>query len=156
MHQQQLSPEHLEEFRLSVEGDVTALAARRRRPEDIRRLRDLLTEASGCLENPRPDAMAFIRVDIELHITLAEITTNPAFVAVVKMVHQTIMGFYENFTYRRTAVLEENYRDLCAIVAAVESGQADRARRLARRHVRRFNRHLQADEAQGGAQSAST
>jgi DNA-binding FadR family transcriptional regulator len=155
MHQQQLSPEHLEEFRLSVEGDVTALAARRRRSEDLVRLRGLLTEARRCLENTRPDAKAFIRVDIELHIALAEITANPAFVAVVQMVHQTILGYYGHFTFRRTAVLEENYRDLCAIVAAVESGQPDKARRLARRHVRRFNRHLQADAAQGDARSAS-
>jgi DNA-binding FadR family transcriptional regulator len=42
--------------------------------------------------------------------------------------------------------LQENYRDLCDLVQAVEKGQADRARRLARDHVRRFNRYMKSRE----------
>lgn len=143
MHQKQVSLEHLKEFRLSVEGDVTALAARNAQPDDIKRLRRILAQAQDCLHHGQPDARAFIRLDIELHIALAEITGNPVFVAVVKMVHETILGYYDRFTFRRPAVLEENYRDLGAIVAAIEAGEPERACRLAREHVRRFNRHLQ-------------
>jgi DNA-binding FadR family transcriptional regulator len=39
--------------------------------------------------------------------------------------------------------LKENYQDLCDLVKAVEKGQADHARRLARDHVHRFNRYMQ-------------
>lgn len=108
MHQSQVSPDHLEEFRLCVEGDVTALAAGAARSEDITRLRRILARAQECLQPTPPDARAFIRVDIELHIALAEITGNPVFVAVVKMVHETILGYYDDFTLRHQAVLEEN------------------------------------------------
>jgi DNA-binding FadR family transcriptional regulator len=143
MHQKQVSPEHLEEFRLSVEGDVTALAARKAKPGDIQRLHRILDDTRSHLGNGQPDVRAFIQADIELHITLAEITGNPVFTAVVKMVHETILGYYDRFIFRHPAVLEENYRDLCAIVDAVETGDSDAARRLARQHVHRFNRHLQ-------------
>ncbi len=147
MHQNQVSLDHLEEFRLCVEGDVTALAARAARPADIAHLQRILVRAGNCLQATPPDAKAFIQVDIELHIALAEITENPVFVAVVKMVHETILGYCDRFTFRRQAALEENYRDLCAVVAAVEKGDAETARRLAREHVRRFNRHIQAEIA---------
>jgi DNA-binding FadR family transcriptional regulator len=154
MYQNQVSLDHLEEFRLCVEGDVTALAARTARSEDIARLRRILTRAQGRLQRTRPDNRAFIQVDIELHIALAEITANPVFVAVVKMVHETILGYYDRFTLRHQTVLEENYRDLCLIVAAVEKGDPQTARRLAREHVRRFSRHLQAEVATDRRQAA--
>ena len=118
MHQNQVSPAHLEVFRLCVEGEVAVMAARSAQPEDIARLKGILKRARDCLERSPTDARDLIKVDIDLHIALAEITANPVFVAVVKMVHETILGYYDHFTPRRPAILEENYRDLCAIVAA--------------------------------------
>jgi DNA-binding FadR family transcriptional regulator len=143
IHQKQVSLEHLEEFRLSVEGDVTALAARSARPEDIERLRRILGEARSRLREEPPNSSALIQIDIRLHIALAEISGNPVFAAVVKMVHETILGYYDHPAFQRPDVLEENYRDLGAIVDAVATGNAEKARALARRHVGRFNRHLQ-------------
>ena len=149
MHQNEVSLAHLEAFRLCVEGDVTALAARSAEAGDIARLRRILERARDCLRSDRPDAKAFVEIDIEIHTALAEISGNPVFMAVVKMVHETILGYYDRFTLRRPAVLEENYRDLGAIVAAVEKGDADEARRLAREHVRRFSRHMETEVAAG-------
>ncbi len=143
IHQKQVSLEHLEEFRLSVEGDVTALAARNARPEDVEHLRSILAEARSRLREAPPDSSALVQIDIRLHIALAEISGNPVFAAVVKMVHETILGYYDHPAFRRPDVLEENYRDLGAIVDAVAAGDAEKARVLARRHVGRFNRHLQ-------------
>jgi DNA-binding GntR family transcriptional regulator len=37
----------------------------------------------------------------------------------------------------------ENYQDLCGIIQAVENGQADLARKLARNHVLRFSRYIE-------------
>ncbi len=147
MQQNQVSLAHLEAFRLCVEGEVTALAARSAGPGDIARLRRILDRARDRLRSERADAKAFVEVDIELHIALAEISGNPVFVAVVKMVHETILGCYDRFTLRRPAVLKENYDDLCAIVTAVEQKNPEEARRLARDHVRRFNRHMEAEVA---------
>jgi hypothetical protein len=40
----------------------------------------------------------------------------------------------------------ENYQDLCGIIQAVENGQADLARKLARNHVLRFSRYMEMKE----------
>ncbi|HSO19278.1 MAG TPA: hypothetical protein VLT88_07475 [Desulfosarcina sp.] len=38
--------------------------------------------------------------------------------------------------------MQENYQDLCDIVAAVEKQQATAVRSLMQSHVRRFNRYM--------------
>jgi DNA-binding FadR family transcriptional regulator len=154
MQQQQVSFDHLAEFRESIEGDVAAMAARKAAPSDIARLEDILAQAEACLKEKEHTPYDFIRMDIRLHIALAEITGNPVFVAVMKMIHETILGFYDRFTFRRRVVLEENYRDLCAIVATVKAGQPDKAKKLALSHVRRFNRHMK--NASHGPEASSS
>jgi DNA-binding FadR family transcriptional regulator len=118
------------------------LASLRASAADIERLEKLLARAEAGLRQDGQTPYDFIRVDIRLHIALAEISGNPVFVAVMKMVHETILGLYDRFTFRRQAVLEENCRDLQSIVAAVKARQPQKARELALRHVRRFNRHM--------------
>ncbi len=142
MQQQQVSFDHLAEFRESIEGDVAAMAARKAAGSDIERLENILAQAEACLRENDRTPYDFIRMDIRLHIALAEIAGNPVFVAVMKMVHETILGFYDRFTFRQRAVLEENYRDLCSLVAVIKAGQPEKARKLALGHVRRFNRHM--------------
>ncbi len=141
LQQKQVSLKHLAEFRESIEGDVAALAAARATAPDIERLESLLAQAHSCLRKDMTP-YDFIREDIRLHIALAEITENPVFVAVIKMIHETILGFYDRYTFRRRDVLEENYRDLCALVAAVKAGKPDVARKLALEHVQHFNRYM--------------
>jgi DNA-binding FadR family transcriptional regulator len=145
LQQEQVSHEHLVQFRESIEGNVAAAAARRAKASDIERLEGILSQAEVCLKESASVPYDFIQTDIRLHIALAEISGNPIFVAVTKMVHETLLGFYDRFTFRRQEVLEENYHDLCALVSAVKSGRYDDARRLALNHVRRFNRHMQSD-----------
>ena len=142
MQQQKVSFDHLAEFRESIEGDVAALASLRATAADVAHLEDILTRAGACLEENDQTPYDFIRMDIRLHIALAKISGNPVFVAVIKMIHETILGFYDRFTFRRRVVLEENFRDLCSIVTVIKAGQAERARELALGHVRRFNQHM--------------
>lgn len=146
LQQQQVSLGHLAEFRESIEGDIAACAAHRVGTAERRRLDAILEQAGACLEKADALPHDFIRTDIRLHIALAEISGNPIFVAVTKMVHETILGLYDRFTLRSRAVLEENYHDLCALVSAVKKGQPVKARRLAMHHVRRFNQHMQPAE----------
>ena len=46
--------------------------------------------------------------------------------------------------------LQENYQDLCSMVEAIETGQVDRARELARDHVKRFNQYVKKREDASG------
>jgi GntR family transcriptional repressor for pyruvate dehydrogenase complex len=146
MRQQQVSVDHLAEFRLSVEGDVAALAAERANEADLARLRDMLRQAERHLKAWPARLPEFMQIDIRLHVALAEIAGNPVFVAVLRMVHETLLGLYERFMVHRREILEENYRDLCALVEAVSGGDGGEARRLARQHVTRFQAHIHAEQ----------
>jgi DNA-binding GntR family transcriptional regulator len=45
--------------------------------------------------------------------------------------------------------MQENYRDLCDIVSALEKQQATAVRSLMRGHVRRFTRYMNSQETTG-------
>lgn len=143
LQQKQVSVDHLAEFRETIEGDVAAAAARRAQAVDIERLEAILAQAEACLRDADAAPYDFIRMDIRLHIALAEISGNPIFVAVTRMVHETILGLCDRFTFRRRDVLEENHRDLRGLVAAVKNHRPDEACSLALSHVKRFCRHMQ-------------
>jgi DNA-binding FadR family transcriptional regulator len=81
-------------------------------------------------------------------MTLAELTANPIYISVLHSVHDNIHRYYDEFLSMDESELQENYQDLCDLVQAVEKGQADHARRLARDHVRRFNQYMKRREQQ--------
>jgi len=142
MRYQKVSPRHLEEFRLEVEGRVTALATERATKRDIQRLKYLLSEARDQIEKGFDGQKGFFRIDVKLHIALAEIARNPLFSAVLQMIHENILGRRLRVSVSDENILRENYEDLCNIVSAVESGEANEARLLAHDHVRRFHRYM--------------
>jgi GntR family transcriptional regulator, transcriptional repressor for pyruvate dehydrogenase complex len=139
---QQVSLEHLAEFREGVEGNVVALAAMRATPSDIRQLRLLLEEARRYKENGIGYQDAFIRVDELLHQALARISQNPMYTSILQTLHENIHPYFENFLPREPHMIAENFSDLCDIVQAVEDGDAPKARKLAQQHVRRFNQYM--------------
>lgn len=142
---QKVTYDHLAEFREGVEGIVAALAAGRAKKTDIERLKKIVDCAGDVLEAEDLDRATFVRLDMDLHIALAEIAGNPIYLANLRMVHEGILNAYEQFSLRRKPVLVENYEDLCRIVEAIENGEADQARSLAQNHVRRFNLYMKAE-----------
>jgi DNA-binding FadR family transcriptional regulator len=140
---QKVSLRHLAEFREGVEGTVTSLAARRAQPEDIKHLRQLLEAARRCWEAGAEKWSDFVRVDEQMHMTLAQVARNPVYALILKTVHDNIHIYYDRFLPCRKEELDENYKDLNRIVEAVASGRAEEAAELARDHVRRFNRYME-------------
>ena len=145
---QKVSLNHLAEFREDVEGFVAARAAANRSSADIDNLTELLNEARKCIEAGSSQRDAFLDVDKRIHITLARVAANPIYISVLHSVHENIHRHYDEFLSMDKRELQENYRDLCDLVHAVDKGQADRARRLARNHVRRFNSYMRKREQQ--------
>ncbi len=139
---QQVSLEHLAEFREGVEGSVVALAAKRATPEDIVQLKSLLAQALEHKEKGLDSQDAFIKVDEHIHQSLAQASRNPLYISILQTVHENIHPYFESFLPREPHVIEENYRDLYNIVHAVETGDDKNARRLARLHVQHFNRYM--------------
>lgn len=140
---QNISLIHLAEFREDVEGIVAAHAAARHTPEDIRLLRQLLAKAAECIKQGNSRQKAFIEIDKQIHMDMAAITGNPIYISVLHSIHDNIHRYYDRFLSMDHRDLRENYRDLCEIIQAVENGQADLARKLARNHVLRFSRHME-------------
>ena len=151
-----ISFDHLSEFREGVEGMVSALAAERATEADIARLKGILDEARALMAEDPMDWKHFIRLDVRLHIAIAEIAGNPIFTAVHRMIHDSVMGIDARYSMflSRAERLRENYQDLCGIVAAIETRDAPQALRLAQEHVRRSTRRMK--EASPGGLPGNT
>lgn len=143
---QKVSLNHLAEFREDVEGIVAARAASRRSRADISNLKALLARARKSIDGGTSQRDDFIKIDKQIHLLLAQIAQNPIYLSVLHSVHDNIHRYYDRFLSMEARRLQENYQDLCDLVEAVEKRRADRARRLARSHVRRFNRYMQRRE----------
>lgn len=146
---QKVSLNHLAEFREDVEAIVAARAATRSAAADIDKLNELLDGARKCIDAGPSQRDAFIEIDKRIHMTLARLTANPIYISVLHSVHDNIHRYYDEFLSMDESELQENYQDLCDIVQAVEKGQADQARRLARDHVHRFNRYMEKRKKEG-------
>lgn len=140
---QKVSLRDLAEFREGVEGMVAAMAANRATEADIRNLKGLLKEAGDFLNQGTPGWDAFIRVDNQIHMTLAKMAGNPVYESVLRTVYDNIHRYFDRFLPREESIIEENYRDLKEIVKAVEGGRAEKASRLVQDHVARFNKRME-------------
>jgi GntR family transcriptional repressor for pyruvate dehydrogenase complex len=140
---QKVSLAHIAEFREKVEGDVAALAAQRAQSNDIAHLRTLLFAARQAVGRGPDHWEDFVREDQRIHLALAHISGNPVFVSVLKTVHENIRSYFEQFLPKDKDVLAQDYQDLCDIVDAVACADAAAAGKLARNHVRRFNRFME-------------
>ena len=140
---QKVSLQHLTEFRVGVEGRVSALAAERATPADIIRLKALLEQARRFAEKGRDFQKGFVGVDKQIHLSLAQITGNPVYLSLHHTVHDNIDQYYEAFLVMNKREMEENLKDLGDIIDAVERKQADEARLLAEAHVLRFNHYME-------------
>jgi GntR family transcriptional repressor for pyruvate dehydrogenase complex len=145
---QQVSLFHLAQFREDVEGIVAAHAAAKHTKKDIQKLKQLLAKAHKCVTQGRSQRNAFINIDKQIHMAMAEITGNPIYISVLHSIHDNIHRYYDRLLSMAEPELQENYQDLCDIVAAIEHGRADRARRLAENHVQRFSRYMKEREAE--------
>ncbi len=143
---QQVSLNHLAEFREDVEGIVAAHAAKKHTAVDIQKLKQLLADARACVQKGSSHRNAFIEIDKQIHMTLAEITGNPVYISVLHSIHDNIHRYYDRFLSMQAAELKENYEDLSKIIEAVEKSRSDQARKLAKTHVQRFNRYMKRRE----------
>jgi DNA-binding FadR family transcriptional regulator len=144
---QKVSLNHLAQFREDVEGIIAAQAAQLHSKQDIKKLRQLLNKALECVEKGRSERNSFIDMDKQIHMTMAEITGNPIYISILHSIHENIHRYYDRFLSMEETELQENYQDLCSMVEAIETGRVDRARELARLHVKRFNQYMKNKEA---------
>ena len=143
---QKVSLNHLAQFREDVEGIVAAHAAENHAAEDIQKLKDLLATAHACVRKGSSHRDRFIDIDKQIHMTLAQITGNPVYISVLNSIHDNIHRYYDRFLSMDQPELDENYRDLCDLVRAIENVDVEMARKLAEQHVKRFNQYMKKRE----------
>lgn len=132
----------LTEFREGVEGNIAALATHRATEKDVQNLKNLLARAEKILEDEKSDRKAFLKIDQQVHVALADIAGNSVYRFVLRMVQDNIPQYYDSSPLTEKSQMEENYQDLCDIVKALEQGQAAAARSLVQSHVRKFSRYM--------------
>jgi DNA-binding FadR family transcriptional regulator len=138
----EVSLEHLEEFREGIEGAVAGLAARRATIEDVRELQELVEEAAALRRDGLTRWNDFVRIDETIHMTIARIAGNPLYDFVLHSVHDNIHRYYDKFLAVGEQEMEENYQDLRLLVEAIAAHQPEQSTDLAREHVRRFSAYM--------------
>ena len=130
----------LNEVRRVLEVEMVALAAARRTPEEVARLREICRQmrAGGYT------AKEMAELDFRLHVTLAEATQNDLFkVLLAPLIHQLrdhIVLTWEDFPRPVEQVFDQHE----AIVSAVENEDADGARQAMMKHLM-FSREVLED-----------
>jgi GntR family transcriptional repressor for pyruvate dehydrogenase complex len=118
------------DVRLPLEGEAASLAARRIVSREMNELRQILEAA----EDPTLDDDEFIRLDWQIHRTVAAATKNSLLLRLTDSLEQ-LFDIYSHRVIllpRRRAVAQAGHRE---IVAAVVNHQARTARSAAIRHI---------------------
>lgn len=142
----QVSLEHIAEFRERVEGDVVLLATARLKESDIDALEKLLDNARQCLTRGVEGVPDFLSADQRIHQYFAKITGNPIYISLFKTMHKNIRRYFDELLFKEESEMKENLQDLESVVAAMKKGDANSACTIARNHVRRFNEYMQIRE----------
>jgi len=146
LQSRQVRFDQMAEFREIMEGEITALAAKRANRQDVARVKAILQNARNILDHEADNWREFYNLDIEFHIEIGRIAANPVFSALLSMLHRDILGADDRFALPAPELMEQNYRDLEAIAAAIETGNPRQAQKAARQHVRAFNSHMKTQE----------
>ena len=121
----------LNEVRQVLEVEMVALAANRVTAEQRKQLRQICNEMRVGSNNSKQMA----ELDFRLHVTLAEATQNELFkvllAPLINQLRDQIILTWEDFPRPVNIVLDQHE----AIVAAVESGDADAARQAMATHL---------------------
>lgn len=135
------------QMREMLEGLATRLAAAKIDPSLLAHLRDLLHQSEAAVR--QCDVKAHIRVDLEFHRLIREHGGNRRVIRALDNLQDQIRIVFRTSAAipgRMPKALEEHRR----ILDALEAGDADRAERAARDHIRRIREavlaHMQATE----------
>ncbi len=120
----------LVEARASIEGELAAIAARRRTESDIEHLRRILDEPGDAMA----DDKALADLDYSFHREIARIADNEFLTVMMEALSDHIRTFLLNYVraYRDPVSVIERHRPL---LEAITNGDTDRARECARKHI---------------------
>lgn len=120
------------EIRSALESLSTSLAAMRIEPDELQKLRALLTEIEGHIE--RKDIDKIVATDIEFHGLLYQVSRNERLVAIISNLKEQLARF-RTLSMSYPGRLQETLEEHRAMVEAIAAGDVDAARDAAERHM---------------------
>ena len=124
----------INEVRRSLEAEVAALAAERRTPADMNRIR----RAAVALDSAVLSGGDGVLEDVALHRAFADAAQNPFLISTLDYLRQFLQGAVRVTRAneaRRADFMQQVQLEHSAIVAAIELGHAGKARQTATRHM---------------------
>jgi GntR family transcriptional regulator, transcriptional repressor for pyruvate dehydrogenase complex len=109
-------------------------------------LKKLLDDARHCTLRGAEAVSDFLTADKNIHLCFAKITGNPIYFSILKTIHENIRRYYDEFLIMEEPQMNENFRDLEDVVAAMVRGEPQKAADIARAHVRRFNGYMEVQQ----------
>jgi DNA-binding FadR family transcriptional regulator len=145
---QRITLEQISEFRQDLEGLVTRRAALRADSKAMSEVARLLEKAEDLARQGPSQWDAFMQADKEIHLAMARLAGNPLHHFFLETVHTNFHRYHINaFLPRDGQTIRTTLRELKAILKAVSRGEAERAERLAREHVRRATESMKQAQA---------
>jgi DNA-binding FadR family transcriptional regulator len=115
----------LTEIRLAVEPEAAALAARRRTPADIQRLRGYL----AAMAAPECSRQQFVAADLDFHTAIGGASGNPLMRSIAGVIEVALVASFAAVPPAERAAREaDSIATHTAVVDAIEAGDADLAR----------------------------
>ena len=126
-------------LRMLLEPEAAALAATRASGEQLKRLTELASAAPPERPGAPPQADRLLRNRL-FHVALAEASGIPRLIAIVGSLHEEVERFYNSERLRASGDPTGGLHH--AIVEAVVTGDAERARSLMTESIRTSRQHL--------------
>lgn len=132
--------QELAEFRTSFEGETAHWAAQRATEEDVERLLDLAEQFILLADVEGVPWRTLAELDIAFHEAIAEAAKNQVRVAIMLGIHRALHLASTSIENEMTPAARRSIgKELRSIVAAIEHRDATLARKLMRKHVKKFS-----------------
>ncbi|MCP4023217.1 MAG: FadR family transcriptional regulator [Desulfobacteraceae bacterium] len=141
----EISPHHLAEFRMKLEGGLVELATNRATKEEINEMEALWQQAKDCYD--REDFESFLKADEKMHTMLGKMTKNPVFRFIQKTIHDNIHEYYDEYLAMDKDRTMENLNDFEKIIQAIKNKDDQTASAIIQDHVKRFSDKMEKKKA---------
>ena len=144
-----ISIEELAAFREPVETAAAFLAASSASKDDIRHLKELLSEMEKLLKEGVSEWLPFYYAEDRLHRALADMTGNALFESMVKTIAKNDY-FALEYLPRELKNMQETVDDWRRIIESIEKKQPDEVANIIKTHIRRFARYMKETQKRSG------
>lgn len=126
--------EHLKEARVTFETEMARIAAKRRSPADVERIRQVLAEQTAARKAPE----RFLQLDGRFHREISAVSGNPIF----SSLNEALFGWLASFhlaLVRKPGLERLTLEEHGQILEAIERGDPDAAGQAMADHLNRAN-----------------